>query len=252
MKDNFTLRDEEFAHFATRVGQHLDATGMRYAIIGNTAVQAQILNMMCRKRELPILSLVENEKLEDYLRHTSNVDVAIRPKKGESENDLIRRLIELRTTLAGIEDEISPSQEHLLGYHIERDGTKRMTFKACVDGDCSGMVGARILVGHRDLDGFGQDFYDAMIDGAYHLKIPYSANSGVIELRAAQPKDLLLVKGVQARPKDDMDVGALARAMQLFGKDGFDLEKLQRIFGEDYKTEFARFAALTADYARHK
>lgn len=252
MKDNFTLLDEEFAYFATRVAKEFEKSGMKYALVGNVAVQAQILSMISRKLEnAPISHLKDSMNVREYLRPTSNVDIAIKPDPNEQESDLIRRLLELRTVLGNIRAEVSGSEEFLLSYSLERPGTKRMTFRSCVDENCQGFMGVRVLTGAKDLTEFDQEVYDAMVQRSYALKIPYSSNGYTLEFDVASPKDLLLIKGVQARPKDDMDVGTLVQAISLFGKDGFDAGKIEKVFGEKYAHAFPRFAALTEKYVRH-
>ncbi len=249
-KDKFVLIDEEFAYLAVRACQEFDKVGMKHAVVGNVAVQAQILNMMSRQTGLPVQALHGTYDLSDYLRPTSDVDIAILPEINESANDITRKILHVRNVLNGIKDDVSGSEQFLFGYHLIRPGTKRNDFQACVDGDCQGIVGVKLLTSSKDLDNFDSDFYQEMIKGAYHIKLPYSSNGYALEFRAVSPKDLLLVKGVQARPKDDMDVGALAEAMSLFGKDGFDLRKMEAVFGDKYKHAFPRFLALTEKYAK--
>lgn len=249
-REIYTLLNPEFSHLAGKIGQELKSAGINYAIIGNTAVQAQMLSMMTRKLGSPLCGLGKLVQLDDYLRPTPNIDVAILPKPGEDQTATFRNVINLRTAIGNLRDEIPATQDCFLSYFLERDGAKRMTFMVKKDDECAGRVGVRILTGKQDLDNFDQTFYQSMVDDAYNLKIPILGEESALAIRAAAPKDLLLVKGVQARPKDDMDVAALAEVMRIFGKNGLDMRVMQGVFGENRKHYFERFEALVGKMKR--
>ena len=75
----YDLTDEPFVMFVDRLDEVLKGEEIRYNVVGGVASQAYILDMLSKKHDRPIDGLVryEDVRVQDYLRSTDDVDIAL-------------------------------------------------------------------------------------------------------------------------------------------------------------------------------
>jgi hypothetical protein len=266
----YTLGNQEFAFFVARAGEVLKERGIPYTVVGGVAVQAHILDRLCRYHKRDIVSLTLDEGFqdqEDYLRATNAVDIAIRfPEydqlgnscvdmlkfdekqahlsSGAKVNDICRAIVENGDN----GDYLSFDGEHIFSYVLERTGVQRPFFSVSVDGTLKNSICLKTSRKPQDLEGLDKRFYNIFIDNCVDLTIPFNHDWN-LNLRVLKPEDLLAVKIALDRPKDAMDTRNLVDAMRLVGE--FDKSpefprfayQLRECLLPKYATQLERFAA---------
>jgi len=108
----YDLTDEEFAYFVNEVNKGLEREGISHIFVGGTASQIQIAERLCKLHNTDLVTLARDERLQDYLRATDDIDLALATKayaQGDTEYaHVINKLLDSLT-----KEVISPSEEHI-------------------------------------------------------------------------------------------------------------------------------------------
>ena len=231
----FSLADEEFAHFVTEVGKGLDRAEIPYIFVGGTAVQMHSLKRLSQKWGMNISELSKSHRLQDYLRATDDVDLALSEQvyANFAHNDDLGYAKVILTVLEDIcgRESFSPSEEHLLEYKLSRPGVKRPVFNVLTDSETSDNQRILLNIGRKasDLRGVDTSFYQKFVDSGETITIPYNSKYS-IQGRVISLTPLIATKTANLRPKDLMDVQNLANLIK-GSEESVDFKLVEKILG---------------------
>ena len=241
----YDLTDEPFAMFVNRVGEVLRDEGINHNIVGGVAVQSYALKLLIDKYGGNVLSLIERPevRIQDYIRSTDDVDVAMELKGDEGE-----RILRIKELLPQFNfDEVAPTGESIVEVKPARIGISRPTFRVYVDGQGSDdqMIAMNIGRGRNgSLRGFHNGWYSELIKGSRSLNVPYCEGFDVA-VNVPRLEHLLATKIAGSRAKDLMDIHNLA---QLAKEAGVNLDhgEMSKMLLPDYEDSYLRF--LSSDF----
>ncbi len=246
-REIYSLANEELALLIGNLHQSLVDEKIPYIIVGGVATQAHILSRLQKKTGKTLSELCEDPslRLQDFVRATDDVDLAIDPK---IEDEIGR--IETGKKIGGVlkkidgKECIPPSQEHILRYHLARHGIKRPIFQISRDGeiDYDRAISFNIGLNRSDLEGLDPQFYDLFIEEGQELKMPFDDNYNLVA-RVIRPEHLLACKTAKFRAKDTMDLHNLADIMRESGEN-IDLDEMKKILLPNYVDNYHRFLDL--------
>jgi len=241
----YDLADEEFAFFVNRVGEELEQREMKGIFVGGTAVQAHVLNELCKRDNCTIEDLIlrDDIRLQDYIRATDDVDVAWKmPKHAKSNEEIASEILGVLDSLSG--EYISPSENHLIKYSMIRRGIQRPKFRIEVDKKSNeeDVIAMNIGRKKKDLANLDSRFYDKFIEKGQKLKIPYCENFN-INMRVIKPEHLLSAKVASLRAKDYMDIENLIQVLKE-GERKINHEEVAEILGPEYEYNFSKYIRL--------
>jgi hypothetical protein len=206
-RELYDLTDEPFAMFVNRVGETFREEEIPHNIVGGTAVQLNVLDMLTRIHGTDVQGLVLNPeiRLQNYLRSTDDVDVTL--KLVGDDKSRIQRINRVLPKLAF--EGLSPSAESIIEIRSSRIAASRPTFRVYVDDRGSEEDVIAMNIGRnseRDkVNGLDNKWYDIFIDNSVELDVPYMDGFSV---RANVPKfeHLITSKIAGWRAKDIMDL----------------------------------------------
>jgi hypothetical protein len=244
----YDLTDEEFGFFANHIGRTLANRDINHLFVGGTAVQAHILSALCKKYNCTIEDLVlrDNPRLQDCIRATDDIDM-IWNIPGSDEDGIKRASSTIFNVLDSLEGEyLSPSNNHLLKYNLQRKGIKKPIFYVEKDGrvDRDASISLNISRDRKDLLNLDEKYHNLFLEDAVNLAIPFSSETGYhLQLRTINPNYLLATKISNFRAKDVMDLQNLTQA---FRDSGFkiDYERIKDILTDIKADNFEKYISL--------
>ncbi len=242
-RELYSLVDEEFAFFVDKLGEELKRRQIPHLFVGGTAVQAHILDRLIEKYELDLttLSLGGEARLQDYVRSTDDIDIALKfPDEGADEREVARAINDFCESVRG--EYISKTENHIFEYGLDRKGIKRPIFSVSVDGEGKDGIVLNISRKPVDLRNLESRFYGEFIEAGQDLVIPYSAGAN-ISIRVPKPEHILSTKISHFRAKDTMDMYNLVSLMRAAGEE-IDMGEIERILLPEYTKKFEKFLSL--------
>jgi hypothetical protein len=246
-RELYNLANEELAFFVDRLHKQMEKEEIPYILVGGTAIQAHVLQRLSNKtgKNLSDLTLNPEIRLQDYIRSTDDLDLAISSsvlkKYGEvGFNERINRV------LSGLQvnETVSPSEEFLLNYKLIRKGIKRPRFQIYVDGEGNDEMQIAMNIGRskKDLQNLNSDNYDLFVEKGQILQVPFNPNF-TINTRVIKPEHLIANKVARFRAKDTMDIHSLADIMRDCGEK-LDLTEIKKLLFPTYDRNYERFLDL--------
>ncbi len=241
----YDLTDEEFAFFVNNFGKQMDESQIPYILVGGAAIQAHIIKRGCTKTGKTVEQIVAdpNIRVQDFIRATDDVDVALDPSIGEMGFSYFSR--KMREVLEKLESEhISPSEEHIFRYHLMRKGVKRPVFQIYVDEETNDeqIISMNVSKDKSDLYNLDPSYYEKFVKEGQDISIPYSSTFS-LDLRVIKPEHLLATKISRFRAKDAMDIHVLADCMKENGEK-IDLQEIEQILLPNYEDNYDKFLRL--------
>jgi len=247
-REIYNLADEELAFLVSNLHEQMGKKGMPYILVGGTAVQAHTLSRLQRKTGKTLAELAEDPsiRLQDYVRSTDDVDLAIHSGvEGRAGRTAVGKMIFGILDELAVPEVISPSEDMILGYRLVRKGMKRPVFQVVIDGetDDERRLALNIGVNPADLENLDAKFYDEFVDAGQEVKMPYNRTFDV-KTRVIKPEHLIASKVAKFRAKDTMDVHGLVDLMVEMGETP-DLAEIKRLLLPDHEINYQRFLGLT-------
>jgi hypothetical protein len=216
----YDLTDDGFAVFVNKIGSTLKDAEIPYNIVGGVSVQAYILDMLCRKdgQNLEGISHNPNIRLQDYIRSTDDIDIAL-DLKGE---DREKMSWITRYFLPKLEfDALSPDEESILEYRAERRAASRPKFRvyrndAGTEEDVIAMNISRNKP--KEIHELEDGLYLPFIEQGVELKVPYSKGYG-LSIHVPRVEHVFATKIAKSRAKDLMDIKNLSLLVKRSGKE---------------------------------
>jgi len=246
-REIYNLSDEELAYLIGNLDEKMNAEKIPYIIVGGTAVQAQVLKRLHQKTGRTLAELAEDSKirLQDYVRSTDDVDLAIssRIERERGEVDFAKKIFGVLESLA-VPEAISPSGEYILGYQLVRKGIKRPVFQIYIDEETNDERRLALNIGRnpRDLENLDSQHYDEFIERGEEIVLPYNSDF-TLRMRVIRPEHLLASKVSKFRAKDTMDIHTLADLMREGGEE-IDFNEMRRLLLPEYTRNYERFLDL--------
>ena len=247
-RELYNLGDEELLYLVHNLGKQMSKEEMPYLLVGGTAVQAHILKRLHERTGKTLSQLVEDPeiRLQDYIRSTDDIDLAIHSSVVRQLGDVefgkrINRILDGLTN----GEVISPSEEHILDYSLARRGIQRPVFQISVDSETDTNMQIAMNIGRKpeDLHGLDEKFYDGFINEGQEVSIPYN-DKFTLRTRIIKPEHLLASKIAQFRPKDTMDLHNLSDMMRE-GDETLDLTEIKGILLPEYSINYGRFLEVS-------
>lgn len=239
----YNITDEEFAYFVNEIGKGFDEQTIPYVFVGGTATQMHIIKRLYNIHKQDINTMAEDVRLQDYLRSTDDIDVAL--SSGVYNGDNIRYIEKINKFQDFLNQEvISPTEEHVVKYESVRKGAKRPVFQIHVDDktDDEKRIALNISRRPQDLVNLESKFYQFFVDNGKRVEVPYNQNLN-INVKVINPIHLLAAKISHFRAKDTMDIHNLVDLMR-DNNEQIDFGKIKEILGVNYSANFERFLSL--------
>jgi len=241
----YDLTDEPFVMFVDRLDEVLKGEEIRYNVVGGVASQAYILDMLSKKHDRPIDGLVryEDVRVQDYLRSTDDVDIALDLKGDDA--DRIKTITTVIIPKMGFEG-ISPDGESLVEFRSERVGASRPRFRVYVNdqGTQEEVIAMNIGRQPSDLRKLDPHLYGDFINQGRDLRLEYSEDFS-LNLHVPRLEHVLASKVSQSRAKDLMDVRNLTTLAKDTGRE-LDFQEIERVLLPGYPDKYERF--LSEEY----
>lgn len=243
-RELYDLSDEEFAYFLNEVGRSLNEENIPYIFVGGTAIQLQILKRLCNEHGTDISTLSKDKRLQDYIRSTDDIDLALSSEVYAKRNE-IEYASAINKILDSLQKElISPSEDHILDYKLIRRGVKRPVFQVSMDGATSDeqLIALNISRKPEDLKNLESNLYQVFVNEGEKITIPYNSRFS-LDVKAISTTNLLATKVSHFRGKDTMDIVNLAGLMELNNEE-LELDKIRELLQRSYSGNFNRFLSL--------
>lgn len=225
----YTLADEEFITLLERASFEFNMAKLPFMLVGGIATQAHIADYVCRKHNLPLLSLAElnDFRIQDYLRATDDIDATLDPRKVGEPTNVARIVLNVLDRIVGEGLHMSPTGDHLIGIAMHRKGVRRPIFRLGLDEDPHDpekTASFNLYQGPQDTNAswpadirdFEGRYYFDFMDRAKEIEIPYNDNRR-IKLRVKRAEDLLATKIIRGRGKDLQDALSLSKYAEICG-----------------------------------
>jgi len=248
----YDLSNEEFALFVDVLGKSFDQEQIDYIYVGGTAVQLHLANLLCKKEGIGLEKLAEDHILQDFLRPTDDVDIALASSvylDDERQNEVayLRRINAVLTPIT-VQTHLSPSGNRLVEYRFARKGAKRPILNVFVDEEWSD--GERIMMNisrkPEDLEKLESKFYDRFVELGERVSVPYNAPF-TINARVIPITQLLATKASNFRAKDAMDIQNLVELMR--GVEvPVDYATIEATLGPENLRNYHKFLTLVGEH----
>jgi hypothetical protein len=243
----YDLTDDPFVVFVNQIGHVLRAESIPHNIVGGVASQAYILNMLTKKHGKSVRDLTRDKevRVQDYVRSTDDVDVALDLEGETDDTDKIRRITTEILPQFNF-TELSPNGESILEFRAERVGASRPRYRVYVNdqGGAEDVVAMNIGRQPKDLHSLDPVWYAEFLDQGKEITIPYSEGY-TLRLRVPRLEHLLASKISQSRAKDLMDNKNLASLAKDMGVE-LDFAEISRTLSPRHEDNYHRF--LSAEY----
>ncbi len=205
-RELYDLTDEPFLMFTNRVGQVLGRESIIHNIVGGTAVQSYLFYMLCKIHNSTIQGLISDQsvRVQDYIRSTDDIDVAIRLEE-EEDIDKIKRINKVVSELPF--EEISPNGQYIVEVRAGRIGASRPTFRVYVDskGSDQEVIAMNISRGQPgSLKKLDDKWYNPFLDNSQSLEVSYNEEYS-LKIKVCRLEHILSTKIAAGRAKDFMD-----------------------------------------------
>jgi hypothetical protein len=250
-RELYNLTDEQLSFLVTTLDKEMHEEGMQYIVVGGVAVQAHMLKRLHEKTGMTLVQLAENPemRLQDYIRSTDDVDLAIDSSIQGSlgEVETAKKIFKVQEGMA-VPEVISPSGESILGYTLARKGLQRPIFQVYLDGETDDDSRVTLNIGRNTsgLHNLDKQFYDIFVKYGEEIFIPYNERFE-LKTRVISPAHLFASKIAKFRAKDTMDIHNLADLMRGSGEE-IDLSEIKRLVLPDHEINYVRFLGLTKLY----
>jgi len=251
-RELYDIADEEFITLLDRTESAFKDAKIPHMFVGGVATQAHLASYLCRIHGTTLRGLVASNdiRLQDYLRATDDVDIALRLDEPD-EIKVAKKIFSVLDNIIGEGDHLSPSEEHIISMKLARRGHVKPQIQLALDDYAENpdeVVAFNLYRKPKDIknDGvraFEDRYYDKFMKGAVKLSIPYSDAKSVI-LTVKNPVDLVATKVAIGRPKDFGDVLALRKYGKLAKKSISDRAVGKVLFGEALRERWDAFKAL--------
>lgn len=239
----YSLENEEFLFFVNKIGEKLRARKIPHIFVGGTAVQAYVLDKLHKKENLSIGELIANEniRLQDYVRATDDIDLALKfSEDGENEIKTAKIINDLCEDIEG--EDLADTDNYIFKFTLERKGIKRPIFGVSVFDERAESITLKISRKSKDLKGLDNKFYNEFINSGRELFVPHYEGSN-LRVRVPKLEHVLATKISNYRAKDGMDIDNLVRLSKDLGEK-LDMEEIQRILLPVHTKEYERFEFL--------
>ncbi len=231
-RELFSVADEEFVTLLNRTHEGFEREGMKYMFVGGVATQLHVAKLLCDSYSKTLIDLVKSSdiRIQDHLRATDDVDIAIRVDgvgsdiKGK-EMTVAKKVFSVLNYIVQDEEYFSPSEENIIRIHLDKRGHVRPVFQLGINGivDSDKKVSFNIYNDPKDLKNgslkeFEDRYYDQFLNNASDLSIPFS-NKGNLFFKVKNKEDLLATKIARGRPKDINDALSLVKHIKAIGGD---------------------------------
>ncbi len=237
----YDLTDEAFAVFVNRIGSVLRDENVTHNIVGGTASQAYILDLMTKKygRNIVDLTADPDVRIQDYVRSTDDIDIAL----GLNGEDVDKIRLITNDILPRLNfEEISPDEESIIEYKSERIGASRPRFRVYTNGQGSqdDVIAMNLSRGQNgDLYKLDDSLYKEFLEQGRDIEIPF-ADDYSINLRVPRLEHLLASKISQSRAKDLMDNKNIAALVKKSGIK-IDFGEMDRILLPEHEDNYTHF-----------
>ena len=242
----YDLTNEEFAYFANKLCEQLNEREIKYILVGGTAVQAHVLGRLCNQNGKNLEELVLDPKIriQDYVRATDDIDLAIESSISSKNGDFVfaRKMKEIFSGIAG--EYIPPSEEYILKYTVARQGIKRPIFQIHIDGETNDEQRISLNIGRNKSDLYNLDVnnYDRFINEGQKVTIPFSSKFD-LNLKIIKPEHLIASKASKFRAKDTKDIYTVVESMAKSGEK-IDLVEIKKLMLPKYEKNYRQFLEL--------
>ena len=242
-RELYDLTDDPFAMFVNRVGEVLREEGIPHNIVGGAAVQGQVLSMLVEKYGIDVYGLIADPdiRVQDYLRSTDDVDVALKLEGDDRER--IRRINGILPRFAF--EDITPNGESIVEVRHGRVGASRPTYRIYIDGKGSDekVIVMNIGRGNKNgkVRGLDTKWYDEFIDQSQRITVPYAEGFEIV-MNIPRLEHLLASKIAGSRAKDLMDIKNLVDLTKSIGR-GLDVDEIGKILLPVNERNYGRFIA---------
>jgi hypothetical protein len=243
----YTLANEEFGFFVNQLTKEFKKQEIPHIFVGGTAVQAHILSKLTKGKNSDISSLISdaNVRLQDYIRATDDIDIALKfPNDGQSDIETAREIYGVCDSIS--KEYISDTENYIFEYGVERRGVKRPIFKVIVEGEPIEAIVLNISRKPSDLrtldNRFYNRFYNKFIDNGQDLIIPHFKNFN-LHVRVPKLEHVLATKISQFRAKDSMDIQNLVEVTRDLGEE-IKMNEIEEILLPEYTQKYEKFKAL--------
>ena len=243
----YDLTDDSFAVFVNQVGDVLRAKNIPHNIVGGVASQAYILDMLTKKHGKSVSDLTRDKevRVQDYVRSTDDVDVALDLEGETDDTDKIRRITTEILPQFNF-TKLSPDEESILEFKAERIGASRPRYRVFVNeqGSIEDVIAMNIGRQPKDLHSLNPVWYTEFLAQGGEITIPYSEKY-TLRLRVPRLEHLFASKISQSRAKDLMDNKNLASLAKDIGVE-LDFAEMSRVLLPRHEDNYHRF--LSAEY----
>ena len=243
----YDLTDDPFVVFVNKVENVLKAENIPHNIVGGVASQAHILDMLTKKHGKSVEDLTRDKevRVQDYVRSTDDVDVALDLEGEIDDTDKIRRITTEILPKFNF-TELSPDGESILEFKSERIGASRPRYRVYVNdkGDIEDVIAMNIGRQPKDLHSLDPALYTEFLNQGKEITIPYSEGY-TLNLRVPRLEHLLASKISQSRAKDLMDNKNLASLIKDLGVE-LDFAEISRTLSPKHEDNYHKF--LSAEY----
>lgn len=241
----YTIADEEFATLLERTHNAFEESGIKYMLVGGTAIQSHLAKYLCRDGKT-MSDLVESPdfRIQDYFRATDDIDMTLnRNGHGYDEVQFAQHIlsildkIEGRKEGEGCGEHMSPTENHIVSIKIDRRGVFRPIFNLGLDNSPSSdrAVSFNMYKGPKDTnERWSQEIrefeglhYDEFMERREKVTIPFCKSKNLY-LMVKNPEDLIATKVIRGREKDWADALSLARQSELSGR-SIDYSQIEKI-----------------------
>lgn len=241
-RELYDLTDEPFLMFVNRVGTVLSEEQISYNIVGGVAVQSYLLSMLAKKHSADVQALIKNPevRVQDYIRSTDDVDLALQFPKEMEDIERVRRITAVTSKLPF--ESISPAQEFIVEIRAGRYGASRPTFRVYIDekGSDEEVLAMNINRGQpSSLNNLDDCWYNEFINQGHQLSVPYS-DSYSLSVRVPRIEHILATKIANSRAKDLMDnknLVDLCRDLSV----SLDIAELGRVLLPVHEDKYGKF-----------
>ena len=246
----FTIADEDFIHFLSRIDNSFKEEGINYALVGGVANQAYIAKSLCARHnaDLATLAFDSDVRLQDHLRATDDVDMIL-SMNSPDEIATAHRIYGVLDKIVGEGEFISPTGNHIVYVNLKRKGHSKPQFILGVDNpDQYRLVALNLNRNPRKnihdpaLVEFETAYFNEFMGSKQEVEIPYTPSFNA-KLSVISPAALLATKIARKRPKDIMDAYTLVNHFKESGMQvPYDeVEKLLKGRGELLFQRYERF-----------
>jgi len=246
----YDIANDSFALFLNKVNRLFREKEIPYMFVGGTAVQLHITKIISQAEGKTIEELATSRRLQDYLRPTDDVDIAICPSVCEKHGiDSLAYFKYMAGVLKEIEGEhISPNEERIIGFEVARMGSKRPVFNVVIDGKRSDEQKIAMNIGchDEDLRNVEKRYYRDFLNAREKVDVPYNKNL-IVKGSVIPLTYLLATKIANFRPKDLMDLHNLYSLIEA-QKEKIDLPKIEEIVNSERPGNFEKFLGLIGKF----